>query len=414
MNKKGFTLIELIVSIVLVTVILVSLLATLVKLKQTYEVIEEDSDIRIYSASISRHINNDIITNKGITSGTCNEEGSRCELKLKNGEERVIEVYTTNKGTVEIFDEAGKRIGRRRTDLSTVSYTDKKTNKRLFIRTIEMENRMDLSNPDKLTTYGYKFIGISLTKYSYDNKKNTTMQDVISVLTLHMSDENYNIKIYGNDTVSKSSNPVTPVEPVNPPVTGLACTTGNSSLTQGTKFTRGSYIYSYKQEGFWTRMQGNQYNWVNITADGWGVKLVNRSSTSPITDEICATIDGKPIVSTSHMYINSKATSIDVSSLKSSNVVNMSNMFEGTAATTITGLDKLDTSNVTNMFSTFYATKVSILDLSSFNTSKVTNMNYIFSNTSATIGYARNNSEVSKFNALSTSYKPSTLRFKLK
>ena len=29
------------------------------------------------------------------------------------------------------------------------------------------------------------------------------MQDVISVLTLHMSDENYNIKIYGNDTVSK-------------------------------------------------------------------------------------------------------------------------------------------------------------------------------------------------------------------
>lgn len=83
MNKKGFTLIELIVSIVLVTVILVSLLATLVKLKQTYEVIEEDSDIRIYSASISRHINNDIITNKGITSGTCNEEGSRCELKLK-------------------------------------------------------------------------------------------------------------------------------------------------------------------------------------------------------------------------------------------------------------------------------------------------------------------------------------------
>ena len=52
-------------------------------------------------------------------------------------------------------------------------------------------------------TYGYKFIGISLTKYSYDNKKDSTMQDVISVLTLHMSDENYNIKIYGNDTVNK-------------------------------------------------------------------------------------------------------------------------------------------------------------------------------------------------------------------
>lgn len=56
-------------------------------------------------------------------------------IKTKNGEERVIEVYTTNKGTVEIFDEAGKRIGRRRTDLSTVSYTDKKLIKDyLFVR----------------------------------------------------------------------------------------------------------------------------------------------------------------------------------------------------------------------------------------------------------------------------------------
>lgn len=414
MNKKGFTLIELIVSITLVSIILVSLLATLVKLKQTYEVIEEDSDIRIYSASISRHINNDIINNKGISRGTCNEEGTKCELKFKNGEERTLEIYTTDKNAyIEITDESGKRIGRRKTDLSTISYTDSKTNKRKFIRTIEMENRMDFSEPDKLTTYGYKFIGLSLDEYSYDNKKDSTKKDVLNILTIHLSDEDYNIKLYGTDTINKSDSPITP-EPVNPPESGLACTTGNTSLTQGTKFTRGSYVYSYKQEGFWTRMQGNQYNWVNITADGWGVKLVNRSSTSPITDKICATIDGKPIVSTSHMYINSKATSIDVSSLKSSNVVSMSSMFEGTAATTITGLDKLDTSNVTNMSSTFYATKVSILDLSSFNTSKVTNMNYIFGNASATIGYARNSSEVSKFNALSTSYKPSTLTFKLK
>lgn len=414
MNKKGFTLIELIVSITLVSIILVSLLATLVKLKQTYEVIEEDSDIRIYSASISRHINNDIINNKGISSGTCNEEGSKCELKFKNGEERTLEIYTTDKnGYVEITDESGKRIGRRQTELSTISYTDSKTNKRKFIRTIEIENRMDFSDPDKLTTSGHKFIGLSLDEYSYNNKKNSTKKDVLSVLTIHLSDEDYNIKLYGTDTINKSDSPVTP-EPVNPPVSGLACTTGNSSLSQGTKFTKGSYIYSYKQEGFWSRMQGNQYTWANITADGWGVKLVNRSSTSPITDEICATIDGKPIVSTSHMYTNSKATSIDVSSLKSSNVVSMSNMFEGAAATTITGLNKLDTSNVTNMSLTFNATKVSILDLSSFDTSKVTNMNYIFGNTSATIGYARNSSEVSKFNALSTSNKPSTLTFKLK
>ena len=204
MNKKGFTLIELIVSITLVSIILVSLLATLVKLKQTYEVIEEDSDIRIYSASISRHINNDIINNKGISSGTCNEEGSKCELKFKNGEERTLEIYTTDKnGYVEITDESGKRIGRRQTELSTISYTDSKTNKRKFIRTIEIENRMDFSDPDKLTTSGHKFIGLSLDEYSYNNQKNSTKKDVLSVLTIHLSDEDYNIKLYGTDTVDK-------------------------------------------------------------------------------------------------------------------------------------------------------------------------------------------------------------------
>ena len=51
MNKKGFTLIEIIVSIVLVSVVLVSLLASLIQLRKTYSVIHEDSDIIVYSSS---------------------------------------------------------------------------------------------------------------------------------------------------------------------------------------------------------------------------------------------------------------------------------------------------------------------------------------------------------------------------
>lgn len=201
MNKKGFTLIELIVSIVLVTVILVSLLATLVKLKQTYEVIDEDSDMRIYSASISRHINNDIITNKGISSGSCNESGTYCTLTLKNGETRLLEIYTIEGTIIDIKDESGKKIGRRRKDLSTIIYKDSKTNKRLFIRTIEMENKMDLSDENKLTTSGYKFIGLQLTTKEYTNKLDSTKKDILSILTIHISDEEYNIKLYGTDTI---------------------------------------------------------------------------------------------------------------------------------------------------------------------------------------------------------------------
>ena len=141
MNKKGFTLIELIVSITLVSIILVSLLATLVKLKQTYEVIDEDSDIRIFSASISRHINNDIINNKGISKASCNEEGNTCDIKLRNGEERQIKIYTLSlNGTKAVKDSDGNILRYERTDTSTVSYYDKKTNKQFFHRLVLMRD----------------------------------------------------------------------------------------------------------------------------------------------------------------------------------------------------------------------------------------------------------------------------------
>lgn len=407
MKKNGFTLIELIVSIVLVSVILVSLLATLVKLKQTYEVLEEDSDIRIYSSSITRHINNDIISNKGIKSINCNDTGTSCNIKLSSGEERVLEIHTSDKGTKTMKDEAGKITGYRRTDLSTINYYDKKTNKTLFIRTIEQENRQDNDKSNtKITTYGYKFIGISFNKYSYKNKKDNSKSDVINVLTIHTSDETYNIKIYGTE-ISKEKTE-------KPTQTGLACTSGKT-LTQGAEYKTSTYTYRYKQEAFWTRMQGGQFTWYNISADGWGVQLTNLSSTSPVTEEICTTIDGKPIVSTSHMFIKSASTSIDISTLKSDNVVNMASMFEQTTAKTIIGLDKLNTSNVTNMNLMFSnTTNLKTLDLSSFDTSNVTSMNYIFRSTGATTGYARNSSEANKLNALSTSYKPSTLTFTVK
>lgn len=203
MNKKGFTLIELIVSITLVSIILVSLLSTLVKLKQTYEVIEEDSDIRIYSASISRYINNDIIYNKGISNGTCSADKSKCTFKLKNGEERTLEIYTVDKETVDVTDESGKKIGKRKKELSTISYIDSKTNKIKFIRTIELENRMDIADTSKITTYGYKFIALSLNEYSYTNKKDSTKKDILDVVTIHTSNDNYSIRLYATDTVDK-------------------------------------------------------------------------------------------------------------------------------------------------------------------------------------------------------------------
>ena len=51
-NKNGFTLVELIVSIVLVSVVLVALVGSLLQLRSAYSVVHENSDVIVYTSSI--------------------------------------------------------------------------------------------------------------------------------------------------------------------------------------------------------------------------------------------------------------------------------------------------------------------------------------------------------------------------
>ena len=90
MNKKGFTLIELIVSIILVSIVLVSMTGTLVKLKDTYSLVYEDADARIYGATISKVINDDLLTSNGIKTIDCSDDGkvNICEIVMGNNERR--------------------------------------------------------------------------------------------------------------------------------------------------------------------------------------------------------------------------------------------------------------------------------------------------------------------------------------
>lgn len=71
-------------------------------------------------------------------------------------------------------------------------------------------------------------------------------------------------------------------------------------------------------------------------------------------------------------------TGLTLSSLNTSRVRSMANMFAGYPAKTL-DVSSLDTSNVENMSSMFrYCDQLTHLDLSNFNTSKVTNMSYMF------------------------------------
>ena len=162
------------------------------------------------------------------------------------------------------------------------------------------------------------------------------------------------------------------------------CTTADS-LTQGLQYTNGQYTYAYKQEvssEYDSDLRKFITTWTDMSSEGWGVGLTDRTSTDTIASKVCTYINKKPIVSMTHMFYNSQATSIDTNKLNTSNVINMSNMFDGAEAETL-NLNSFDTSNVTAMNSMFAWSKATSLDLSNFDTSKVTDMSSMFSGSRA-------------------------------
>ncbi len=182
----------------------------------------------------------------------------------------------------------------------------------------------------------------------------------------------------------------------------------DGNLTQGAEYINGQYTYRYKQEGKYSK---SGLRWENISEDGWGVQLTDKSSQNAVTTDLCTYINDKPIVSMSNMFSSSATTTLDLSSFNTSSVTNMSYMFYGSAATTL-DLSSFNTSSVTNMSYMFYGSAATTLNLSNFNTSNVTDMNYMFYDSTAKFGYARNREEAAKFNALSS--KPSSLIFEVK
>ena len=206
----------------------------------------------------------------------------------------------------------------------------------------------------------------------------------------------------------------------------------NDTLAQGLKYVNGQYTYAYKQQGDYS---SSGLGWSNISNNGWGVQLTDKTSTDAVTSKVCTYINNKPITSMSYMFGYSQATIIDVNNLNTSNITNMETIFFDTKATTLdvsnfdtsnvknmrymfagskaTTLDvsNFDTSKVTSMYGMFTSAKVETLDLSSFNTSNVTNMGYMLSDIQTTTLDISNfdTSKVTNMSGMFSSIKVATL-----
>ncbi len=129
-----------------------------------------------------------------------------------------------------------------------------------------------------------------------------------------------------------------------------------------------------------TYYQNGQYSYYyDATADGWSMSLTDKTSTEPVTTKMCTTINDKPIVSMSNTFSGSKATSIDLSSFDTSNVTNMFGMFSYATNVSELNLITFDTNNVTNMGSMFFnATGLTELDLHGFETPNLMYLSAMF------------------------------------
>ena len=192
------------------------------------------------------------------------------------------------------------------------------------------------------------------------------------IISLKVESNGHKFELNENGTMSEKNE-----ESEQEGYAGANPCTYNGDLVQGAEYVNGQYTYRYMQQANWS-------GWQNIETDGWGVTLTDKESEDAVTSTLCSSINNKPIVSMQYMFYESNTTSIDVSSFDTSNVTNMRSMFSSMSSEydeefiTITGLTNFDTSNVTDM-SSMFSVIISSVDVSNFNTSKVTNMSSMFS-----------------------------------
>ncbi len=109
MRKKGFTVVELIISVAILSIVMVFALNLLVVLKEKDTNINEDTDMILNQAFVSKKINGDIIDNGGIKSLNCTT--TRCDFVFNNDVSKTL-TLTNNKRTIKYENEENIELNR--------------------------------------------------------------------------------------------------------------------------------------------------------------------------------------------------------------------------------------------------------------------------------------------------------------
>ncbi len=152
----------------------------------------------------------------------------------------------------------------------------------------------------------------------------------------------------------------------------------DGELVKGAEYINGQYAYRYQEEAT-SSINWNFKPFRDMTTEGWSMRLVDYSSTDPVTTEMCVYVNDIPVTSMSYAFQGSGAPSIDLSSFNTTNIVIMQGTFRHLVVSEL-DLSTFDTSNVKTMQGMFALNEnIKHLDVSNFNTSNVEDMGHMFS-----------------------------------
>lgn len=157
-----------------------------------------------------------------------------------------------------------------------------------------------------------------------------------------------------------------------------------SKLKKGDEITFGDYTYRYKESYVGSIIFFDLYE--DLEKDGWSVILTNKMSEAPVTSKICRSINGRPVTSMKNLFNGSNASSINLTNIDTSKVTDMSYMFSNLPNVKSLNLSNIDTRQVKymgNMFSNIINIDELNLNYSKFSTLNVKDMSYMFNNNSA-------------------------------
>ena len=437
MNKKGFTLVELLAVIAILAILVIIALPNVLKMyndskKNAFMTEAQTLAKEVSSKYISESMKGNkvsVISNK---QNPLDMTGRELEYSFElDSQGKIINMWVSN-GTYcistnkdytkitrnDISDKcSAKDINKIAGTLTKSFYEESgRTDRSLVSSIIFYSDGRTVSGAESYDVSEKKDGSIKM--YVSQNSENTSLLDLTIVANGKIAFPEDSFELLAFYTGGRCS----------PPISNISFIEFNHSIDTS-KVTNMSWMFEYSKA---TTLDLSSFDTSNVTdmvgmfnnSDATEIKGLNKFNTSKVTNMRdmfawskataldLSSFNTSKVTNMSEMFYGSDATVLDLSSFDTSNVTNMRAMFEDSKATEIKGLNKFNTSKVTSMNFMFDDSKVTTLDLSSFDTSKVTSMNFMFYNSKATTGYARTQADADKFN--NSPYKPSSLTFTVK